>query len=64
MICQKCKVDKPESEFNKDPHRKTGLHGKCKACAREQNQEWLKTHKTMWVLRSQYLIIKEFIKSL
>lgn len=33
--CTKCKVEKPEAEFNKDASKKDGLTSQCKSCARE-----------------------------
>ena len=39
--CNKCKEEKPLSEFNKNKSRKDGLSYKCKGCDREQS----KTHR-------------------
>jgi len=32
MICAKCKIDKPETEFHKDTSKKTGLKSRCREC--------------------------------
>jgi hypothetical protein len=36
--CGKCKVEKNESEFNKDKSKKDGLENRCKSCKKEGNK--------------------------
>ena len=39
-ICSKCKIEKDESEFNKEKTRKDGLGIYCRICARERNAKY------------------------
>jgi hypothetical protein len=51
-LCNGCKIEKPFSEFHKQPHGKFGLRGKCKVClskyvtknARENSQRCYLKH--------------------
>lgn len=37
--CNKCKIEKPLSEFSKDKNRKDGLQPRCKSCNREYREQ-------------------------
>lgn len=40
-ICTQCKIEKPYSEFYKDPRtKKDGLYGKCKTCHNSKTKSW------------------------
>lgn len=45
MVCNKCGVDKPITDFYKDPKRKSGICTICKACTIKQVHEYYLKHK-------------------
>lgn len=54
-ICSECKVEKPLSEFYKEPRTKDNLTSECKACKCQRNKAWrdanpekVKTLKCLW----------------
>lgn len=70
MICNKCKVDKPVTEYSKDKYSKIGIKRKCKACYREYDvtynvnqREQISKRKTQYYL-SNTETIKAYRSSL
>jgi len=45
MICTKCKIEKLDTEFYKDSHRKTGLRSICKSCEKKRHQQYRQVNK-------------------
>lgn len=59
MICNKCLVEKPLSEFGNHKRGKNGYRHSCKECNRTQAKEWAsknrektKQYKTKWRLKN------------
>jgi len=50
-ICTKCKEHKSLNEFYKHKNRKDGLHGECKSCAQEYNDNTCSFKK--WFIRKR-----------
>lgn len=38
--CRTCEVEKPPTEFNRNPQTRDGLAGECRECAHERNRLW------------------------
>ena len=45
LICKKCGLSKPLSEFYKDKKTKSGFWGKCKKCLSIERKKYYQTHK-------------------
>lgn len=43
--CPKCKIEKTQNEFWRDPSRSGGLDGHCKSCRKEAQRKWRQTEK-------------------
>lgn len=56
-ICNKCKIEKPLSEFNKDKSRKDGLCTRCNACRKIEGILYRKNNKekVKQTLRKHYI---------
>ena len=44
-LCNRCKVEKPLSDFNLDRSRKDGLQNRCRDCKRKQDKEYTSAHR-------------------
>jgi len=58
--CALCKLDKDDSEFNKNPRNKDGLHSYCKKCNSLKTKLYFKTEKGKTILRKYQ---KEYYKT-
>lgn len=43
--CSKCKAEKPESEFHRTKHTKSGLTCQCKECRNASSMRWLEANR-------------------
>lgn len=43
--CTKCKVERPRTEFHKEPKKRNGLKSICKECGRSYSREWARQNK-------------------
>lgn len=45
LVCVRCKIEKPETEFNKEKRAKSGKRSDCRLCSREYQKQFHKTEK-------------------
>lgn len=51
--CTTCGVDKPEGEFYRDPARRDGLKGVCKACELQRKHTWYVANRERAIATAQ-----------
>lgn len=52
-ICNKCKIEKPETDFNKKIREKDGLQPFCRVCDNLRNKIHYKKNKQNWIVYRQ-----------
>lgn len=56
--CNRCKIEKPFSEFNKNKSRHTGYSQYCKSCISDRNKSATVDHAKHYIKNSEYYKIK------